>query len=86
MAFTTVAPRSADAAADRRAGWGDGTTERGSSGAALLDSGGRAVGVLSGGSAQCPDNNGFDFPDVMIHQASNTVTPRGAVTSTPASK
>ena len=41
--------------------WDDGTTERGSSGSSLLDSNNNVVGVLSGGSAQCPDNNGFDF-------------------------
>ena len=41
--------------------WDDGTTERGSSGSSLIDSANNVVGVLSGGSAQCPDNNGFDF-------------------------
>ena len=43
-------------------GWDDGTTERGSSGCGLLDATTRRlVAVLSGGSASCPDNNGYDF-------------------------
>ena len=43
-------------------GWDDGTTERGSSGCGLIDGDTRRlVAVLSGGSASCPDNNGFDF-------------------------
>ena len=42
-------------------GWDDGTTERGSSGCALFNAHMRVVGVLSGGSASCPDNTGFDL-------------------------
>ena len=42
-------------------GWDDGTTERGSSGCALFDSEKNVIGVLSGGSARCPDNTGFDL-------------------------
>ena len=42
-------------------GWDDGTTERGSSGCSLFDSNQRVIGILSGGSASCPDNTGFDL-------------------------
>ncbi|QDZ21600.1 peptidase S1 domain-containing protein [Chloropicon primus] len=42
-------------------GWDDGTTERGSSGCSLFNSDQSIVGVLSGGSASCPDNSGFDL-------------------------
>ena len=42
-------------------GWDDGTTERGSSGCSLFNSDQNIVGILSGGSASCPDGQGFDL-------------------------
>ncbi|MEM9304719.1 MAG: hypothetical protein AAGE01_21590 [Pseudomonadota bacterium] len=41
--------------------WERGTTERGSSGSALLDAAtGRVIGLLSGGAAACSNRDGFD--------------------------
>jgi hypothetical protein len=42
-------------------GWDDGSTERGSSGCSLMNSDQKVVGILSGGSASCPDGEGFDL-------------------------
>lgn len=41
--------------------WDQGTTEAGSSGSALWNEAGRAVGVLSGGFASCANQGGADF-------------------------
>ena len=58
--------------------WNRGTTERGSSGAALWNQDGRVIGTLSGGSAACdgssPDNNPDYFGRLDLAWATNSAS------------